>query len=250
MGILSICHKMVNCNYETYWENLSLTCEKTNAFYECARVLNRSLDKNTAPKPTAKRDGDGGVSGSDTGDTEDPFIAEIPNIMTDVEDSVTKYADEMAKKVLEYTGGEDISSYLGHIFSTGLNFPTSMWQLVTLEAVYLPMIMREHLCLEISTLQLFVECLPMLAPCAIPPKRMKYSSLMHMTTVLSYTWMPREGRRPPPHCPAGFHCSPWTLNFWLSTLTGSGMSLISFGTTTNRRLCVDARPSSASAPGY
>ena len=50
--------------------------------------------------------------------SDDPFQVEIPNIMADVEESVTKYADEMAKKVLEYTGGADISSYLGHIFST------------------------------------------------------------------------------------------------------------------------------------
>ena len=78
-------------------------------------------------------------------DDDDPFQAEIPNIMTDVEESITKYADEMAKKVLEYTGGADISSYLGHIFSTGLNFQTSMWQLVTFEAVYLPTVMREQL---------------------------------------------------------------------------------------------------------
>ena len=73
----------------------------------------------------------------------DPFQAEIPNIMTDVEDSVEEYANEMAKKVLELTGGADISSYLGHIFSTGINFQTSMWQLVTFEAVYLPTVMRE-----------------------------------------------------------------------------------------------------------
>ena len=112
---------------------------------------------------------DGGTSGTDAGDADDPFQVEIPNIMTDIEGSVAKYADEMAKKVLEYTGGADIFSYLGHIFSTGLNFQTSMWQLITLEAVYLPTIMREHLRRDVSTLRLFVECLPTLAPCAIPP---------------------------------------------------------------------------------
>ena len=89
--------------------------------------------------------------------------------MADVKESVNKYADEMAKKVLEHTGGADISSYLGHIFSTGLNFQTSMWQLVTFEAVYLPTVMREHLRRDACTLRLFVECLPTLAPCAIPP---------------------------------------------------------------------------------
>ena len=89
--------------------------------------------------------------------------------MTDVEESVNKYANEMAKKVLEYTGGADISSYLGHIFSTSLNFQTSMWQFITFEAVYLPMVMREQLRRDASTLRLFIECLPTLAPCAIPP---------------------------------------------------------------------------------
>ena len=144
MGILSVCPKMVNCDYETYRENSSLIREKTNAFYERAWALNKSLDKSTTPKQAVRHDSGGKASGSSTDEIEDPFLAEIPNIMTDVEDSVTQYADKMAKKVLEHTGGVDISSYLGHIFNTGLNFQTSMWQLVTLEAVYLPTIMREN----------------------------------------------------------------------------------------------------------
>ena len=184
-GILSICPKMVNCNYKVYRENLGLIHEKTNAFYEHARVLNKSLDKNTAPKPAVKHDGDDGASGSDVGDIEDPFLAEIPNIMTDVKDSVAKYADEMAKKVLEYTGGANISSYLGHIFSTGLNFQTSMWQLITLQAVYVPTIMREHLCHEASTLRLFVECLAMLSSCAIPPPPLPISPVTNSIKALS-----------------------------------------------------------------
>ena len=101
--------------------------------------MNKSLDENVNPNP-ATRD-DGGTSGAEVKDADDPFQAEIPNIMTDVEESITKYADEMAKEVLEYTGGADILSYLGHIFSTGLNFQTSMWQLVTFEAVYLLTVM-------------------------------------------------------------------------------------------------------------
>ena len=166
-GVLSVHPKMVDCSYEKYWENSDLIREKTNAFYEHARVLNKSLDENVNSKP-ATRD-DGGTSGAEVNDDDNPFQAEIPNIMTDVEESITRYADEMAKKVLEYTRGADISSYLGHIFSTGLNFQTSMWQLVTFEAVYLPTVMREQLRREASTLCLFVECLPTLAPCAIPP---------------------------------------------------------------------------------
>ena len=138
-GVLSVHPKMVDCNYEVYRENSGLIREKTNAFYEHVRALNKSLDESMTPKSAARDDG--GTSGAEVGDADDPFQAEIPNIITDVEESVAKYADEMAKKVLEYTGGADISSYLGHIFSTGLNFQTSMWQLITFEAVYLPTVM-------------------------------------------------------------------------------------------------------------
>ena len=166
-GILSVRPKMVDCSYEKYRENSGLIREKTNAFYERARALNKTLDSNVHPTPAARDDG--GTSSAEADTSDDPFQAEIPNIMTDVEESVAKYADEMAKKVLEYTGGADISSYLGHIFSTGLNFQTSMWQLVTFEAVYLPTVMREQLRRDASTLRIFVECLPTLAPCAIPP---------------------------------------------------------------------------------
>ena len=62
-----------------------------------------------------------------------------------------------------------MTSYLGHIFSTRLNFQTSMWQLVTMEAVYLPTMTREHLRQETETLWLFAEVIPILAPCSIPP---------------------------------------------------------------------------------
>ena len=166
-GVLSVRPKMVECSYEKYRENSGIIRQKTNAFYEHAQALNRSLDACVTPKRATQDDG--GTSGAEVEDTDDPFHAEIPNIMTDVEESVTKYAHEMAKKVLELTGGVDILSYLGHIFSTGLNFQTSMWQLVTFEAVYLPTVMREQLCRDASTLRMFIECLPTLAPCAIPP---------------------------------------------------------------------------------
>ena len=61
-GILSVRPKMVDCDYEAYRENSSLIREKTNAFYEWARVLNKSLDESTAPKPAVKNDG--GMSGA------------------------------------------------------------------------------------------------------------------------------------------------------------------------------------------
>ena len=158
---------MVDCSYEKYRENSGLIREKTNAFYERARALNKTLDSNVHPTSSARDNS--GISEAEVDADDDPFQAEIPNTMTDVEKSVETYANEMAKKVHELTGGADILSYQGHIFSTGLNFQTSMWQLVTFEAVYLPTVMREQLRRDASTLHIFVECLPTLAPCAIPP---------------------------------------------------------------------------------
>ena len=63
------------------------------------------------PKPALGNDG--GTSGAEVEEADDPFQAEIPNIMADIEKSISKYADKMAKMVLEYTRGADISSYLG-----------------------------------------------------------------------------------------------------------------------------------------
>ena len=166
-GVLSIRPQMVDCSYEKYRENSGLIREKTNAFYERARALNKTLDKHAHPSSSTRDDS--GILEADTDVDNDSYQTKITDIMTDVEKSVEEYANEMAKKVLELTGGADISSYLGHIFSTGLNFQTSMWQLVTFEAVYLPTVMREQLRRDASTLRIFVECLPTLAPCAIPP---------------------------------------------------------------------------------
>ena len=102
-----------------------------------------------------------GPSQSNGLDVVDPFLQLLPNIMIDVKESVTRYSNELTEKVLEHAGGADITSYLGHIFSTGLNFQTSMWQLLMSEAVYLPTITHEQLCREASTLRLFVQCIPM-----------------------------------------------------------------------------------------
>ena len=49
-GVLSIHSKMVECSYEKYRENSGLIRQKTNAFYECAQALNRSLDATVTPK--------------------------------------------------------------------------------------------------------------------------------------------------------------------------------------------------------
>ena len=80
-----------------------------------------------------------------------PFLIEVA-FMEDVELSVGRYVQEMTKTVLQYLGGVEMTSYLGHIFSTGLNFQMSMWQLVMMETVYLPTITREHLYWEMGTL--------------------------------------------------------------------------------------------------
>ena len=166
-GVLSVRPQMVDCSYEKYRENSGLIREKTNAFYERARALNKTLDSNVHPTPAARDNS--GIPDAKADASDNPLEADIPDIMKDVEESVAKYADEMAMKVLEYTGGADITSYLGYIFSTGLNFQTLMCQLVTFEAVYLPTVMREQLRRDTSTLRIFVKCLPTLASCAIPP---------------------------------------------------------------------------------
>ena len=59
--------------------------------------------------------------------------------------------------------------YLGHIFSMGLNFQTSMWQLIMMDTIYLPTLTREHYRHETEMLRLFAEILPIIAPCSIPP---------------------------------------------------------------------------------
>ena len=75
----------------------------------------------------------------------------------------------MTNVVAEHLGGVEVTAYLGHIFSMGLNFQTSMWQLIMMDTVYLPTLTREHYCHKTETLQLFAEILPIIAPCSIPP---------------------------------------------------------------------------------
>ena len=72
--------------------------------------------------------------------------------MKDVEASVGMYVQVMTKAVAKHLGGVTVMAFLGHIFSTGLNFQTSMWQLVMTEAIYLPTMTREHLHRETETL--------------------------------------------------------------------------------------------------
>ena len=97
------------------------------------------------------------------------FPKEIIDIMKDVEMSVRTYVQAMTKVVAKHLGGVKMTAYLGHIFSMGLNFQTSMWQLVMTEAIYLLTMTREHLRQETETLQLFAEVIPILAPCSIHP---------------------------------------------------------------------------------
>ena len=99
----------------------------------------------------------------------DPFLIEVTTIMEDMESSVKTYVQEMTKTVLQCLGGVEMTSYLGHIFSSGLNIQTSMWQLIMLEAVDLPTVMREQLHQEMGTLRLFAEVIPFLGPCLVHP---------------------------------------------------------------------------------
>ena len=80
-----------------------------------------------------------------------------------------RYVQAMMKVVAEHLGGVEVTAYLGHIFNTGLNFQTSMWQVIMMDTVYLPTLMREHYCHETETLRLFAEILPIITPCSIPP---------------------------------------------------------------------------------
>ena len=96
---------------------------------------------------------------------ENPFPDDVKSIMKDVESSV----QAMTKVVAEHLGGVEVTAYLGHIFSTGLNFQMSMWQLVMTDTVYLPTLMREHYRRETETLWLLAEILPIIAPRSIPP---------------------------------------------------------------------------------
>ena len=100
---------------------------------------------------------------------DDPFLIEVTTIMEDVESLAKMYIQEMTKTGLQCLGGVKMTSYLGHIFNTRLNFQTSMWQLVMTEAVDLPTVMREQLHWEMGTLCLFAESIPFLRPCLVPP---------------------------------------------------------------------------------
>ena len=99
----------------------------------------------------------------------DPFLIEVTTIMADMESLVKAYVHEMKEMVLQYLGGVEMTLYLGHIFSTGLNFQTSMWQLIMFEAIDLPTVMREQLHREMGILHLFDEVIPFLRPCSVPP---------------------------------------------------------------------------------
>ena len=89
--------------------------------------------------------------------------------MKNIEASVGTYVQVMTKAVAEHLGGVEVTAFLGHIFSTSLNFQMLMWQLVMTEAVYPPTMTREHLCRKTEMLQLFAEVIPILAPCSIRP---------------------------------------------------------------------------------
>ena len=131
--VLLIRPKMNECSYDAYWENWALIRKKTNNFYKWANALNKALDKCTSTKQTSEEQSSeqadpkldrakAGTSSSGTLDIVDPFLSELSKIIPDVKQSVTRYSNELMEKVLEYARGTEITSYLGHIFITGLNF--------------------------------------------------------------------------------------------------------------------------------
>ena len=160
---------MAHCNYDTYHSCSASVREKTNKFFGKLQDLNTRLDQQTLPanlvqavKPN--NDDDSSISSSigtaasgklstktDRNtlldatsmanvslSKNDPFLIEVASIMEDVELLVGKYVHEMMMTVLWYMGGVEITSYLGHIFSTRLNFQTSMWQLILTEPSTFP----------------------------------------------------------------------------------------------------------------
>ena len=150
---------MAHCDYNTYRTCSASVQERRNEFFRRLQDLNTCLDQQTLPtKPVqsvkSDDDGDSGLSssmdttapGSSSTETDsnrdnnppettsttvaplgkdDPFLIEVTTIMEDVESLVKKDVQEMMKMVLQCLGGVEMTSYLGHIFSTGLNFQTS-----------------------------------------------------------------------------------------------------------------------------
>ena len=191
--ITVLCLEMANCDYDTYRDCVAEIWEKTREYFGKLRDLNTTLEQQTStPKPmqTIKpSDEDDSGIGSSTAsmmmqahntslgsipanavptNKDNPFSEEITSIMKDVKSSIGRYVQAMTKVVAEHLGGVEVTLYLGHIFSTRLNFQMSMWQLVMMEAIYLPTMMREHLHHEIEMLQLFAQVIPILVPCSIP----------------------------------------------------------------------------------
>ena len=155
MRIMVIHPEMAHCDYDMYCICAVDIIEKTQEYFGRLQDLNTILKQQmTTPKPvqTVKpsSDHDSGMGSSSdspvvqahdtpTGstpikmastDVANPFPEEIMCIMQDVESSVEKYVQAMTMVVTKYLGGIEVTAYLGHIFSTGLNFQTSMWQLV------------------------------------------------------------------------------------------------------------------------
>ena len=186
--------EMANCDYNTYRGCAADIWKRMQEYFGKLRDLNMALEQRmSAHKPTQSvkpsDDHDSGMGSStslsatqahdtssssipiETASTnkENTFPDDVMSIMKDVESSVGRYVQAMTKVVAEHLGGVEITAYLGHIFSTGLNFQTSMWQLIMTDTIYLPTLMREHYRHETEMLRLFAEILPIIAPCLIPP---------------------------------------------------------------------------------
>ena len=194
MKIMVLHPEMANCDYNTYLGCAAYIWKRMEQYFRKLRDLNMALEQWTlARKPTQpikpSDDHDLGMGSSTSLSTmqahdtslssiptktastnkENPFPDDVKSIMKDVESSVGRYLQAMTKVAAEHLGRVEVTVYLGHIFSTGLNFQTSMWQLIMTDTVYLPTLMRKHYRHEMETLQLFAEILSIITPCSIPP---------------------------------------------------------------------------------
>ena len=139
--------EMANCDYNTYRNCVADIRGKTREYFGKLCDLNWALEQQmSTPKPVqtinpnnehdsrmgsstaslvmqAHRTPSDSIPTKTTSTNEDnPFPEEVMSIMKDVELSMGKYKQAMMKVVAEHLGRVKVTAYLGHIFSTRLNF--------------------------------------------------------------------------------------------------------------------------------
>ena len=152
MKITALHLEMANCDYKTYHGCAADIQKRMQEYFGKLHDLDTALEQWTSAlkpiqpfKPSDDHDSGMGSSTSlsvmqahdtslssipiETASTnkESPFPDDVMSIMKDVESSVGRNVQVMTKVVAEHLGGVEVTAYLGHIFSMGLNFQTSMW---------------------------------------------------------------------------------------------------------------------------